>query len=120
MKRRLPIQIFMWTTIFSLVPSIMLSFSHEQPVLKQEAQISIYPQPSSGIVRISLPGRLLETPVIQIFDLLGNLLPHLDWQRETNSVFYTDMTGEKSGYYFVKITWGRETISRRITIVSSY
>jgi hypothetical protein len=107
MKRRLPIQIFMWMAIFCLWPSILLSFPYEQPVLKQEVIISIYPQPSNGMLRVSLPGKILEIPEIPVFDLLGNLLSHLAWQRESSSVFSTDMTGEKSGYYFIKITWGR-------------
>lgn len=97
-----------------IVPS-GVAFAQSSP--EKEARPVVFPQPAAGMVRIAFPHASAELPEIAVFDLLGKPLSHLQAERESATVFIVDMTDEKSGLYFLKVKWGRETYSRRITIL---
>lgn len=84
---------------------------------EKESRPVVFPQPAAGMVRIAFPYAPTELPEIAVFDLLGKPLSHLQAERESATVFLINMTDEKSGLYFLKVKWGRETYSRRITIL---
>lgn len=89
----------------------------KQPASKKEPLISVYPQPSTGLIHLSFQRPLSETPQIMVFDVLGNPLPHIECERLSATVFSFNLTGVKSGYYFVKIVADNESFSRRITVI---
>lgn len=89
----------------------------KQPASKKEPLISIYPQPSTGLIHLSFQRPLSETPQVMVFDVLGNPLLHIECERLSATVFYFNLTGVKSGYYFVKIVADNESFSRRITVI---
>jgi hypothetical protein len=89
----------------------------KQPASKKEPLISVYPQPSTGLIHLAFQRPLSETPQVMVFDVLGNPLPHIQCERMSATVFSINLTGEKSGYYFVKVVADNESFSRRITLI---
>jgi hypothetical protein len=80
------------------------------------SEISIYPQPSNGIINIKLSETQNENPVVAVFDLLGNKVAEIEAEHINGGVYMINLEDKKAGYYFLKIQTDNILVSRRITI----
>jgi hypothetical protein len=80
------------------------------------SDISIYPQPSNGIINIKLSEGQNESPVVAVFDLLGNKVAEIEAEHANGNVYTINLEDKKAGYYFLKIQTDNGLVSRRITI----
>lgn len=84
----------------------------EEDINKNE--IRIYPSPSTGLINIRIPNG--STPVFEVFDMLGNKILHEELQRKDNGIFTLNLNNKNPGFYFIKIRYGNELITKRITL----
>jgi hypothetical protein len=80
------------------------------------SEISIYPQPSNGIINIKLSETQNENPIVAVFDLLGNKVAEIEAEHVNGNVYVINLEDKKAGYYFLKIQTDNVLVSRRITI----
>jgi lysyl endopeptidase len=79
-----------------------------------EEPLTIYPSPSNGLVHINF-SRKVETPKVQIYDLLGNRVTGLKLERVDDGLFVINFSGMKNGLYFISIQDNETFVTRRIT-----
>ena len=80
------------------------------------SEISIYPQPSNGIINIKLSETQNANPFVAVFDLLGNKVAEIEADHVNGNVYVINLEDKKAGYYFLKIQTNDGVVSRRITI----
>lgn len=84
--------------------------------LVDQTTFEIFPNPSSGSSKIQLNGSYLGTIKIQVFDILGqpqtSILQHT--KNSEASQYMLDLSDIVTGIYFVSITAGDKTLSRKI------
>ncbi|HPN23237.1 MAG TPA: T9SS type A sorting domain-containing protein, partial [Tenuifilaceae bacterium] len=74
--------------------------------------IKIYPNPSKGIINISIDKDIIENVTIEIFDVLGKTI-HTK-QAEGTSYFKVNLSGYANGVYYLRIKVKNEIIVKRI------
>jgi hypothetical protein len=80
------------------------------------SEVSIYPQPSNGIINIKLSEAQNESPIVAVFDLLGNKMAEIEADHVNGNVYTINLEDKKAGYYFLKIQTDNGLVLRRITI----
>ena len=78
--------------------------------------VSVFPQPSTGLVNFSFPNSLTNSPKAVVYDLLGNVVDKVEMDRQNGNTFSINLLDKKPGYYFVKIQTDDSSYSRRVTI----
>jgi hypothetical protein len=77
--------------------------------------ITVYPNPAHDIVMIDFNDLYAADANIAVFDMLGKKA-NVKMVTDINKVFI-DMTDENSGIYFVKISVGNSTVTKKITLI---
>jgi hypothetical protein len=80
-----------------------------------DEQIRVFPNPTSGQVTLEMPASLNEGLQIQVFNLQGQALQF----REATSgqeQLELDLSNYPNGLYFLTITAGKETITKKVTL----
>ena len=94
--------------IYSLVTGV--------PSVSEKKAIKVYPVPSNSNIFIEgVEGRSTQ---FALFDMIGNLIVLPDVKRDGKGVFSTDLSSLKRGIYFLKITDGNKTITKKITLIN--
>ena len=94
---------------------IYSSLINNIPTVKKEEIINVYPTPTAGLLNIKLingNGPI----VVEVFDMLGNHISDVNFERRGKGVYSIDLTGKSKGYYFVKIQTPSQFITRRVTV----
>lgn len=78
-------------------------------------KVRIFPAPTTGIINILIPNGL-GTPEVEVFDMLGNQMQLEELQRKDSGVFTLNLNKQNPGFYFIKIRYGNELITKRITL----
>jgi len=78
-------------------------------------QINVYPNPSHGSVRISVPGNL-QTSKIEVLNTSGRLLMEQDGDAN-GSIITLDLSGFSNGNYFIRIHCGDKSFTRKVVLV---
>ena len=76
----------------------------------EKHSFKLYPNPSSSVFYISRKG--VEDMQISVYDVTGRLVR--EERNITRSVYGLDMTGVKSGLYFLKVREGQKTLATTI------
>ncbi|MCW3077545.1 MAG: hypothetical protein JWO32_2154 [Bacteroidetes bacterium] len=78
--------------------------------------ISLYPNPSNGMVSLiaTLPGT--QTLEMTIHNALGQVVATSKYTGVTSNVFNIDLNGQSNGVYFVTINNGQEKIVKRLIL----
>ncbi|MDX5348726.1 MAG: T9SS type A sorting domain-containing protein [Hymenobacteraceae bacterium] len=76
----------------------------ERLVQNEERQIQVYPNPSSGIVNVSLKGFGSQKAELRIMNVIGNVV-YKEALSEYDDLFTKtfDLTGYAKGLYYIKI-----------------
>ena len=61
------------------------------------SEISIYPQPSNGIINIKLSEVQNESPIVAVFDLLGNKVAEIEAEHANGNVYSINLEDKKQG-----------------------
>ncbi|RKX19193.1 MAG: hypothetical protein DRP35_08105, partial [Candidatus Zixiibacteriota bacterium] len=77
--------------------------------------ITIYPNPAHDIVMIDFNDLYASDATVDVFDMLGKEI-NVKTVANVNKVFL-DMSAENSGIYFVKISIGNNTITKKISLI---
>jgi len=110
------------TLRFAIISSLFILTSitvYSQSNLNRDAvlkEISVFPQPSTGLINLLFAEMPSQNPHVQVYDLLGNMVADLESERQSAYVYAIDLSNKKPGYYFVKIRTDKDSWSRRITI----
>ena len=77
-------------------------------------QVSVYPNPTSGLVNVKIAGALPNgNAIIEVRDMLGRVVTA---QRATNGLQQLDLTGWPHGLYTVQMYNGTQVTKHRITL----
>lgn len=76
--------------------------------------ISIFPSPSAGLVNIRIPNG--SVPQVEVFNMLGKKMQVEELQRKDKGIFTLNLNKQNPGFYFIKIRYGNELITKRITL----
>ncbi|MFM7016364.1 MAG: T9SS type A sorting domain-containing protein [Bacteroidota bacterium] len=79
-------------------------------------ELSIYPQPSNGVINIKLSETQNQNPIVAVYDLLGNKIAEIESDHTNTAVYTINLEDKKAGYYFLKIQTDDNLYSRRVTI----
>jgi hypothetical protein len=79
------------------------------------ATISLYPNPSSGTINISLPENG-SVATITVSDMYGRVLETFEAAKVRN--FQHSMTGVPAGNYIIQIATGKEVYRKKLTVVN--
>jgi len=77
--------------------------------------ISIYPNPAHDLVMIDFNDLYASDAVVDVFDMLGKRVD-VKMVAEVNKIFM-DMSRNGSGIYFVKISLGNNTVTKKISLI---
>lgn len=83
----------------------------------KDIDITVYPTPTTGQLNIRLPISATFTPLVEVFDMLGNNVRGVNVERKGRGLFSIDLSGKSKGFYFVRIKSGDTLVTKRITIV---
>ena len=114
MKAKFYLPIILFFCIFSI--STFGQSDDNSKISNTISEISIYPQPSNGIINIKLSEAQNESPIVAVFDLLGNKVAEFEAEHTNGNVYTINLEDKKAGYYFLKIQTDNGLASRRITI----
>lgn len=77
-----------------------------------EESVTIYPNPNNGVFNI---GANTDKKVkIDIYNAFGSLVKQLDHTAAISNIYVVDLSNDAAGIYFVRITSGNRSITKRI------
>jgi hypothetical protein len=79
--------------------------------------ISIYPTPTTGNVTVSTRQSFSTKTSVSVYDLLGNKIQARIRKVKSNQ-FAIDLSGQRQGFYFVRIQNDQSVVTKRITLLS--
>jgi hypothetical protein len=89
----------------------------QEEVQKEEQEISIYPNPNSGVFTVSLPRAEARHAELRVMNVIGNEI-HREVLTRTNAQFSTtvNLTKFAKGLYYVKLETDNFSAIRRVVI----
>ena len=76
--------------------------------------ISIYPNPSSGLLSLIISNRDNTDLIINILDINGRLVKNISSFNNYKTVHEIDLQNQNQGVYFVKVICNKEVLIRKI------
>ncbi len=80
-----------------------------------EDLLTVYPMPATDHIYLKFDSKL-NSPQIEIFDMLGNVISNATVQKEKPGLYKVDLSRYRNGFYFVKIQSDGKLFTKRITI----
>ena len=80
-----------------------------------EETVSVYPNPSNGIVNIDLQGLVAKNASIEVYNAMGQLILVNNYT-ESNSKFEINLSGNASGIYTIKLIADGQVITKRVVL----
>ena len=84
-------------------------------VKSAEEAVSVYPNPSNGLVSVDLQGALAQNASIEVYNAMGQLILVKNYS-EASGKFEIDLSGNASGVYTIKLTADGQTVTKRIVL----
>ncbi|MFM8950382.1 MAG: T9SS type A sorting domain-containing protein, partial [Bacteroidota bacterium] len=81
-------------------------------------EISVYPSPTTGPLNIRLTEKSGVTPMLEVYDIVGNKVFSGVAERRGKGLYTIDLSGRNKGYYFLKIRNGNQITTRRISLIN--
>jgi hypothetical protein len=91
----------------------VVSAIHDQEL---ERFVSLYPNPSSGMVTLQLDNGTTQEAEIQLYDMTGKLFRRYERADLTDGLFNMDMGQAAEGIYLVRLSIGNQAIAKRLVI----
>ncbi|MCO4294012.1 T9SS type A sorting domain-containing protein [Solitalea sp. MAHUQ-68] len=102
-------------------PSRSIMFANAQEEGKNIIDVKVYPNPVNDEFTVSYNLRKDNTVTIKLMDLLGNEISTLVSQQQTaagvQEIKFNVRNSLQKGFYFVRVTVGNESVSKRISIL---
>ena len=80
-----------------------------------EERVSVYPNPSNGIVNVDLQGALAQTATLEVYNAMGQLVISKNYN-EVSGKFDVDLSGNAAGVYTIKLIANGEVVTKRIVL----
>ena len=90
------------------------------PEIESSSEMSVYPNPSSGLVNNDLFYPTNQTGTIEIFDAVGKLVFTEQFENTDNPIFNPDLSNLPAGVYHVRATTSDSFISKRLLLQPTY
>ena len=85
-------------------------------VQNTEDKVTVYPNPSTGLVTVDLSGSLAKNATIMVYNAMGQLVMSQVYT-ETMGKYELNLSNQASGVYTIKLVSEGETITKRVSIV---
>ena len=80
-----------------------------------EEKVSVYPNPSNGIVNIDLQGALAQTASLEVYNAMGQLVVSKNYN-EVSGKFEVNLSGNAAGVYTIKLIANGEVVTKRVVL----
>lgn len=80
-----------------------------------EEAVSVYPNPSNGVVTLDLQGKLAQKASVEVYNALGQLVMTKSFEEGTGK-FEVDLTGNASGVYTIKLVADGQVVTKRVIL----
>ncbi len=80
-----------------------------------EEKVSVYPNPTNGIVNIDLQGALAQTATLEVYNAMGQLVISKNYN-EVSGKFDVDLSGNAAGVYTIKLIANGEVVTKRVVL----
>src|SRR5574343_400714 len=80
-----------------------------------EDRVSVYPNPSNGIVNVDLQGALAQTATLEVYNAMGQLVISKNYN-EVSGKFDVDLSGNAAGVYTIKLIANGEVVTKRVVL----
>jgi hypothetical protein len=80
-----------------------------------DEKVSVYPNPSNGLVSIDLQGSLAQNASVEVYNSLGQKVLSKTWN-EVSGKFDIDLSGNAAGVYTIKLIADGQVISKRVVL----
>ena len=80
-----------------------------------EERVSVYPNPSNGIVNIDLQGALAQNATVEVYNAMGQLVTSKNYS-EVSGKFEVDLSGNAAGVYTIKLIANGEVVTKRVVL----
>ncbi|POY38335.1 hypothetical protein C3K47_02755 [Solitalea longa] len=103
------------------IPGRSIMFASTQDDTKNISDVKVYPNPVNDEFTVSYNLKKDNTVTIKLMDLLGNEISTLVSQQQTSAgtqeIKFNVRNSLQKGFYFVRVTVGNESVSKRISIL---
>ena len=100
---------------FTYWPKCTNSTVSVDDVKSVEERVSVYPNPSNGIVNIDLQGALAQTASLEVYNAMGQLVVSKNYN-EVSGKFDVDLSGNAAGVYTIKLIANGEVVTKRVVL----
>jgi hypothetical protein len=100
---------------FTYWPKCFNSTVSVNDVKSIEETVSVYPNPSNGIVNVDLQGLIAQNASIEVYNAMGQLILVNNYT-ESNSKFEINLSGNASGIYTIKLIADGQVITKRVVL----
>jgi hypothetical protein len=80
------------------------------------SEISLFPNPSNGMVYVNTSLPSAQNIEIRIFDVIGRTIGYVKQNDVTNNTFSFDLSDKTNGVYFVEIIANGESITKKLVL----
>jgi hypothetical protein len=80
-----------------------------------EEAVSVYPNPSNGIVNIDLQGAMTQNATIEVYNAMGQQVLAQNYT-DASSKFEINLSGNASGVYTIKLIADGQVITKRVVL----
>ncbi len=94
---------------------LLIASTEEQ--VNIEKTLSIYPNPSNGLVNLNIELFNKSSMEVKVYDILGNTFYTNTFDNNKMGKYTLDLTNVSNGIYFVELRTGKETMTRKINIL---
>ena len=71
-------------------------------------EYQVYPNPSMGVIYVEATSGFENVKQIAVFNVTGKLVKKIDLSTKPDNIYGIDLSGQKPGYYLVKLIGGTE------------
>ena len=86
------------------------------PAVRAESSLSIFPNPSTGIIQVSFDQSADELQNITVYSILGAQVTNVQALGTQKDVYSIDLSGMSKGIYLVKCNFASGSITRKILL----
>jgi hypothetical protein len=85
-------------------------------VMNIEKLMSVYPNPSNGLINMRLADAQSQDVNIFVYDMLGKLVQTQKMSKNNLQVQELDLTSQPKGFYLLRVQSGDQVYTRKIQI----
>jgi hypothetical protein len=95
---------------------LVLPANNLDEVMNLDRFMSVYPNPSNGLVNLRLVSPNVDDVQVSVFDILGKLVQQKKIEGNNLQANELDLTGQPKGFYLLKVQAGDKVFARKIQV----